>query len=65
MSIDLFGLLPVIIALLPTSQSVHYAIASVEEPLPTENNNILGLKCSLRHSKQIPNLVIAPLPTAV
>ncbi len=35
------------------------------EPLPTENNNILGLKCSLRHWKQIPNLVIAPLPTAV
>ncbi len=29
-SIDLFGL-PGIIALLPTSQSVHYAIASVEE----------------------------------
>ncbi len=34
-------------------------------PLTTENNNILGLKCSLRHSKQITNLFIAPLPTSV
>jgi hypothetical protein len=34
-------------------------------PLPTENNNILGLKCSLHHWIQIPNLFIAPLPLTV
>jgi hypothetical protein len=33
--------------------------------LPTENNNTLGLQCSLRHWKQILNLFIAPLPTTV
>jgi hypothetical protein len=34
-------------------------------PLPTENNNILGQKCSLRHWKQISNLLILLVPTAV
>ncbi len=34
-------------------------------PLPTENNNILGLKYSLRHCIQRPNLIIAPLSTDV
>jgi hypothetical protein len=34
-------------------------------PFPTEKNNIMDLKCSLHHWKQIPNLFIAPLPTAV
>jgi hypothetical protein len=49
----------------------HCAVANIAEhslsiaPLPTENYNILGLKFSLHHWKQIPNLFIAPLPTAV
>ncbi len=29
------------------------------------SNSILGLKCTLRHCKQIPNLFIVPLPTAL
>jgi hypothetical protein len=32
---------------------------------PTENNNIPGLKCLMRHCKQITNFFIAPLPTAI
>jgi hypothetical protein len=32
---------------------------------PTENNNFLDLKCSLHHCKQITNLFVAQLSTAV
>ncbi len=34
-------------------------------PFSTENNNILGFKCSLRHWRQIPNLSLASLTKAV
>jgi hypothetical protein len=34
-------------------------------PLPTEKNNIQCFKSSLRHWQQLPNLFLAPLPTAV
>jgi hypothetical protein len=44
---------------------VNIAEHSFIEALRTENNTILGLKCSLRGCIQIPNLFVAPLPTAV
>ncbi len=48
---------------------VHCAVANIVEefiaPLPTENNNILGFKCSWHKWQQLSNLFIAPLPTAV
>jgi hypothetical protein len=47
----------------------HRAVANIAEqviaPLPTEKKNILALKRSLRHKKQILNLFIEPLPTSV
>jgi hypothetical protein len=54
-----------------SDENSHWAVANIAEhsssiaPLPTENNNILDLKCSLHHWKQIPNLFIAPMQTAV
>jgi hypothetical protein len=67
------------IAPLPISWRVHSGVANIKKgslccckyregfiaPLPTKNNNILSLKCSLRHWKQILNCFIAPLPTSV
>jgi hypothetical protein len=38
---------------------------AVIELLPTEKSNILGIKSSLHHLLQFPNLFIAPWPTAV
>jgi hypothetical protein len=46
------------IALLPK-------LRSLIAPLPKENNKNLDLKCPLRYWKLIPNLFIAPSPTAV
>ncbi len=53
----------------PTSRSVHRDVPNKSRafiaPLPTENNNILIVKISLRHWLQVTNLFIAPSPTAV
>ncbi len=50
----------------PTARSVHCQYRELFiAPLPTDNKNILGLKCFLHHWKQIPNVFIVPLPTAV
>jgi hypothetical protein len=34
-------------------------------PFPTEYSKILGIKCSVRHWKQILNLFMTPVPSAV
>jgi hypothetical protein len=49
-------------------RSLHccqYRRVFIIAPLPTENNNILGLKFSLCHCIQTTNLFMAQLPTAV
>ncbi len=57
-----------IIEQLPTSLNIHCAVASIPElftaPLPTEKNNILIVKISLRHWLLVPNFFIE-LPAAV
>jgi len=50
----------------PTARSVHCQYRELFiAPMPTENNNILGLKCLLHHWKQIPTVFTLLLPTAV
>jgi hypothetical protein len=47
----------------------HRAVANIAEhlfrTLPTDKNNILGLKSSLRHRQELLNLFFALLSTAV
>ncbi len=47
------------------NRPVTHLVRAITALLPSENNNILGLKCSLRHEKQILKLFIAPFPLYV